>query len=51
VVSAKSPYQGCFDIAYVEESLYLRAGHGYRVRVNEETANPRIAKVFREVEI
>jgi ribonuclease HI len=51
VVSAKSPYKGCFDVVYAEGTLDLRAGHGYHVRVNEETANPRIAKVFREVEV
>jgi hypothetical protein len=40
VLSAKSPYRGCFDVIYAEETLDLRAGHGYRVRVGEETANP-----------
>jgi hypothetical protein len=54
VISAKSPYKGRVDVVDVvdaDETLDLRAGHGYRVRVGEETANPRIAKVFGEVEV
>lgn len=50
VLSAKSPFKGCFDVIYAEPPINVRAGHTYYVRVNEETANPRIAKLFREVE-
>lgn len=50
VLSAKSPYKDCFDVIYAESEIDVRAGHAYYIRVNEETANPRIAKVFREVE-
>lgn len=50
VLSAKSSYRGCFDVIYAEPEIDVRAGHSYYVRVNEQTANPRIAKVFREVE-
>lgn len=50
VLSAKSPYKGCFDVIYAESETDVRAGHSYYVRVNEETANPRITKVFREVD-
>lgn len=49
VLSAKSPFKGCFDVIYAEPGMDVRAGHAYYVRVNEETANPRIVKVFREV--
>lgn len=50
VLSAKSPFHGCFDIIYAEEGMDLRAGHCYYVRVNEETANSRVVKIFREVD-
>jgi len=50
VLSAKSSYRGCFDVIYAEPESNVRAGHSYYIRVNEQTANPRIAKVFREVE-
>lgn len=50
VLSAKSPYRGCFDVIYAEPDIDVRAGHSYHVRVNDETANPRLVKVFREVD-
>jgi hypothetical protein len=50
VLSAKSPYKGSFDVIYAEPELDIRAGHAYYVRVNEETTNPRLVKVFREVD-
>lgn len=50
VLSSKSPFKGRFDIIYAEETMDLRGGRAYHVRVNQETSNPRITKVFREVE-
>lgn len=50
VLSAKSRFKGRFDIIYADEAADVSAGHSYYVRVTEETANPRITKVFREVE-
>lgn len=50
VRSKKSPFYDCRDIIYADPSLPLKAGHTYHVRVNKETANPRVAKFFREVE-
>jgi ribonuclease HI len=49
VLSKASPFRGCFDVIFANPSLNLRAGHCYYVRVNEDTGNPRIEKVFREV--
>ncbi len=50
VESRKSPYRGCADIIYADPVLPLRRGHTFRVRVNEDTDNPRVVKVFEEVE-
>jgi ribonuclease HI len=50
VRSKKSPFYDCRDVIYADPSLPLKAGHTYHVRVNEETSNPRVAKLFREVE-
>ena len=47
VMSKASPYFGNVDLAYSE--ILLRAGHSYYVRFGEETKNPWIVKVFREV--
>lgn len=47
VVSKASPYHGKVDIAFSE--VLLKDGHTYRVRMGENTENPRIAKMFREV--
>jgi ribonuclease HI len=49
VLSKKSPYKGCRDIIYAEESCEMRAGHHYFVLVNDDTGHPRIIKVYREV--
>jgi ribonuclease HI len=49
VLSARSPFKGRFDIIYANETVDVKAGHSYYVRVNAEIMNPRIAKVFREV--
>lgn len=50
VRSKKSPFYDYRDVIYADLGLPIRAGHTYHVRVNEETANPRIVKLFREVE-
>lgn len=50
VRSKKSPFHDRRDVIYADPSLPLKAGHTYHVRVNEETTNPRIAKLFREVD-
>ena len=50
VLSAKSPFNGYFDVIYAEPAINVRAGHTYYVRVNEDTANPRIARLLREIE-
>jgi ribonuclease HI len=50
VRSKKSPFHDSRDVIYADPSLPLKAGHTYHVRVNEETGNPRIAKLFREVD-
>lgn len=47
VMSKASPYFGFVDVAYSDD--LLRAGHTYHVRFNDNTRNPRIEKVFREV--
>lgn len=50
VESRRSPYRGCADVIYADPGLPLRRGHTFRVRVNEETGNPRVLKVFEEVD-
>lgn len=50
VVSRQSPFRGCVDIIFSGVDIQLSAGHTYRVRFNEETTRPRIAKMFQEVE-
>jgi ribonuclease HI len=50
VMSRRSPYFGKVDLIWVERGTHLRAGHMYRVRVNEDTQSPRIAKIFTEVD-
>lgn len=47
VMPRRSPSHGCVDIIFYEG--FLSSGHIYRVRVNEDTKNPRIVKVFGEV--
>jgi ribonuclease HI len=49
VLSKKSPYRGCRDIIYAEESCEMRAGHHYFVLLNKDTNHPRVVKVYREV--
>jgi ribonuclease HI len=50
VESRKSAYYGYADVIYADLELPLRRGHSFRVRVNDDTGNPRIVKVFAEVE-
>jgi ribonuclease HI len=47
VVSKASPYYGKVDTIF-SDSL-LGDGHSYYVRVNDETRNPRVVRVFREL--
>ena len=49
VMSRRSPFYGSVDVAYSEGGL-LRAGHTYRVTMNEDANYPQIAKCHREVE-
>jgi hypothetical protein len=46
-MSKASPYFRNIDWLYSYE--FLRAGHTYHVRLNDELERPRIEKVFREV--
>ena len=48
VISKHSRYRGNVDIIFSEN--FLSSGHTYYVRVNSDTSNPRIEKVFREIE-
>lgn len=47
VVSKQSRYRGNVDIIFSEH--FLSSGHTYYVRVNCDTTNPRIEKLFREI--
>ena len=47
VISKHSRYRGNVDIIFSEH--FLSTGHTYYVRVNCNTSNPRIEKVFREI--
>jgi ribonuclease HI len=44
------PYVGNIDFIFAQSTLDIRAGHHYRVKVNNETKNPRIAELFEELE-
>ncbi len=48
VMSRKSPYYGLVDFVYSSEILHR--GHTYYVRVNDDTNNPTLVKVYREVD-
>jgi ribonuclease HI len=48
VMSKESPYFGNVDIAYSD--VALRDGHTYFVLMNNDTGNPRVRKLIREVE-
>jgi hypothetical protein len=47
VISAGSPFIGKVDIVYA--TSLLADGHSYFVQVNQDTANPRVVRVFREL--
>jgi hypothetical protein len=47
VISAGSPFLGKVDIMYA--TSVLADGHAYFVQVNQDTANPRIERIFREL--
>jgi ribonuclease HI len=47
VLSAGSPFRDKVDIIYA--TCVLADGHSYFVQVNQDTANPRIVRVFREL--
>jgi ribonuclease HI len=47
VTSKSSPYYRKVDLAYSD--ILLRAGHAYRVRFNDNSHNPRVLKMFKEV--
>ena len=47
VISKHSRYRGNVDNIFSEH--FLSTGHTYYVRVNSDTSNPRIEKVFREI--
>jgi ribonuclease HI len=49
VLSKRSPYYRRASVIYADPALRLRRGHDYRVRVNQDTGNPRVVKVFAEV--
>lgn len=49
VVSKASPYYQRVDWIFADDTLNLRCGHTYYVRVNTDTQAPRIAKIFREI--
>jgi ribonuclease HI len=50
IVSRSSYFHGCVDIIYSNAEIQLSAGHTYHVRFNEETARPRVLKMFREID-
>jgi hypothetical protein len=47
VISPASPFLGKVDIIFAAD--VLADGHAYFVQVNQDTANPRIVRVFREL--
>ncbi len=47
VISAGSPFLGKVDIIFA--TTVLADGHAYFVQVNQDTSNPRIERVFREL--
>ena len=55
VISKRSKYRGNVDFIFSKQlsrdriSQILRDAHTYYVRVNSDTRNPRIEKVFREI--
>lgn len=51
VMSRRSPFYRCVDWLFAEPAVPpMSAGHTYRVRFNDDTASPRVTRVFAEVE-
>jgi ribonuclease HI len=48
VISKLSPYYGCVDFLCSDENV--NPGHSYYVKLNNEKSNPKIIKVYREIE-
>ncbi|MEI8225851.1 MAG: RNase H family protein, partial [Bacteroidota bacterium] len=48
VISKRSRYFGCADFIY-SDLHHLKAGHKYVVRLNKDSKNPRILKIFKEI--
>jgi ribonuclease HI len=49
VVSRASPFY--LKVDFIISDQLLKSGHAYYVRVNRDSANPRIVKVFREIAV
>lgn len=49
VVSKRSRFRGNVDIIFSDSDTLLKAGHTYYVKVNSDSANPTIERVFREI--
>jgi len=49
VISKRSQYFGCVDFIY-SDLHHLKAGHKYFVRLNKDTNNPGILKMFKEID-
>lgn len=47
VIECDSPYVGCVDVIFSE--FLMRAGHSYRVVVGNNTRNPEIVDVIKEI--
>jgi len=50
-VISRGEYRGRVDLIFSAADIRLSAGHVYYVRFNDNSVQPRIVKVFREVEI
>ena len=49
VTSRRSPYRGNVDIIYGGDECFMKAGHSYLVKVNEDAGNPTVMTVSREL--
>jgi hypothetical protein len=47
VLSAESDFSGKVDEIFSE--IYMRDGHEYEVRLNDNTENPRIVELIRDL--
>jgi hypothetical protein len=50
VISADSSYFANIDFIFANSALDIRPGHHYRVKVNNDTSNPRIVELVTELE-